>query len=590
MSLPRQRILAWGVPAGVVLAVVVAFSPILANGFVDWDDGTNFTDNRHFRGIGWTHLVWMATAFHLGVYQPLAWLAAALQFSLGGLHPSVYHAGSLAFHAGSAVLVYTLALLLFTPAAAGHAWRARMCAGAAALAFALHPLRVEAVAWASAQGYPLAAIFFLGSIVAYLHAHHWPDRRHASSLTTVRRGWLLVSMALGLCAFLSKPIAVTLPAVLLILDWYPLRRLSGPGPRRSVWMEKLGYAVPAAAIAAAAPLARAHAGLLAGDHYGLLMRLGQSSYGVVFYLWKTLLPTGLTFYYPLPLDASPWQARFVLSAVAVGGLAALAWRLRRRQPSVTAALLAYVALLSPVLGVIPQGGQLAADRYSYFAAIPLSLLMGLGLLAAFSKMDKGAWRIGLSSGALGVTLVAFGLLTFQQARVWRDSGTLWGHATTVAPDTYQSHNNLGLHYLGQGKYDSALHEFDETLRLNPSSAKGYFNRGLALAKAGRPDQAITSYRKGLALRPNDPTALAHLAELLANHGAFTEAEAHYRHALGLVPHPDLYNSLGIVLARQSRLADAVSAFREALALDPRHEDARANLDTALGLGEAPGTP
>ncbi len=579
---------AWAVPTVVVLAVLTAFSPILSNGFVDWDDGTNFTNNPNYRGLGWAQLVWMATAFHLGVYQPLAWAAAGLQFHIGELAPSVYHAGSLVFHAVTAVLVYAVALLLFTPAAAGHAWRARMCAAVTALAFALHPLRVEAVAWASAQGYPLAATFYFGSIVAYLRAHQWPNRIRNPSPATVRHGWLVFSVILGVCAYLAKPIAVTLPAVLFILDWYPLGRLNAVGGRGRACLEKLAYAVPAAAIAAAAPLARAHAGLLAGDHYGLLVRIGQSVYGIIFYLWKTFLPTGLTFYYPLPLDTSPWQPRFVLSAVAVVALAALAWFLRRRQPIVTATLSAYVAMLSPVLGLVPQGGQLAADRYSYFAAVPVSLLIGFGLLAAWTRVGDGSRRTMVSGGILGVAILSLGVLTYQQAQVWRDSGTLWGHAVAVAPRAFQSHNNLGLYYLGRGEYDSALREFDRTLRLNPSSAKGHFNRGLTLTKQGRADQAIAAYRNGLAIRPNDPTALAHLAELLANQGALADAEAMYRAAIRLAPHPDLSNSLGVVLAQQGRLSEAVAAFRQALVIDPRHEDARANLDMALAIRETPG--
>lgn len=582
MSPRQQRILAWAAPAAIVLAVSAAFSPILSNGFVDWDDGTNFANNPNYRGLGWAQLKWMATAFHLGVYQPLAWAAAAVQFSIGELDPSVYHAGSLVFHAATALLVYAVALLLFTPAA-GRPWRARICAAVAALAFAVHPLRVEAVAWASAQGYPLAATFYFGSIVAYLRAHQWPNRIHTPNLETGRHGWLGLSVALGICAFLAKPIAVTLPVVLLILDWYPLGRLHAVGVRRRAWAEKLVYAVPAAAIAAAAPWARAHAGLLAGDHYGLPVRIGQSAYGIIFYLWKTFLPTGLTFYYPLPLDTSVWQPRFVFGAVAVAALAALAWFLRRRQPIVTATLSAYVAMLSPVLGVIPQGGQLAADRYSYFAAVPVSLLLGIGLLAAWTRWGNGPRRMGISLGILGVAILSLSVLTYRQARVWRDPGTLWGHAVAAAPHAYQSHNNLGLYYLGRGEYDSALREFDHTLRLNPSSAKGHFNRGLTLTKQGRSDQAIAAYRDGLAIRPNDPTALVHLAELLANQGAFTDAEVLYRAAIRLAPHPDLSNSLGVVLAQQGRLAEAVAAFREAVALNPTHEDARANLEMALGM-------
>lgn len=572
MTTRSSRAIGWVLPALVVGAALIALSPILRNDFVDWDDQTNFVKNIGFRGLGWPQLTWMATAFHLGVYQPLAWLAVGIEYAIGGLNPAVYHAASWLFHAAAAGLVYAVAVLVIGRDAESPA-RARFCAAAAALLFAVHPQRVETVAWASAQGYPLAGAFAAGSIAAYLRAH--PSGASAGRWS----GWMSVSLILAVCAYLSKPIAVTLPAALILLDAYPLRRWRR-GEILRVAAEKLPFAVPAVLIAAAAPFARTHAGLLEGDHYGPLLRAGQAAYGLVFYLWKTIAPFDLTFYYPLPLDADPLQTRFIASALAVLVLIGLIGRLRCRWPGLAAAGLAYAALLSPVLGLIPQGGQLAADRYTYFASVPVALVFGGALYRLWPQITAHPWRRWAAGGLAVTVMVGLGALTWRQAEAWRNAGTLWTHAVAADPGAFQAHNNLGLYHMERGDYSAAVGEFDRTLRLNPRSGKAHFNRGLALAKLGRRGEAIASYRSGLILRPGDPTARAHLAELLADEGRWDEAEAEYRAAATLAPHADLFNGLGITLAEQGRLAEAAAAFRRALSLDPTHADARANLAMA----------
>ena len=568
----------WAAPAVVVAATLIAFLPVLSNGFIDWDDQANFVNNAAFRGFGWAQFTWMATTFHLGVYQPLAWLMASVEFAIGGPAPWVYHAGSWLFHAAMAGLVYAIAVVLLTPMSSSLN-RVRVCAAAAALVFAVHPLRVEAVAWASAQGYPLAGACFAGSVAAYLRAHG----SNAGVGDASRRRWLAASVALGVLACLAKAVAVTLPAVLLLLDWYPLRRLGGASRPWRVWIEKLPYALPAVLVAAAAPLARARFGLTGAEPYQPVARTAQALYGLAVYPLKTIAPFGLSVFDPLPSEIDPLALRFVASAVVVAAAAVGLWIGRRRAPALAAGALAYAILLAPVLGLVPQGNQLTADRYAYFAGAPLALLIGAALLAAWTRVETRR-RLLVAGGAAAVgALVLLGALTWRQAETWRDAGTLWRHAVSVDPRSFQGHTNLGLYHLNRGAHDDALREFDEVLRLNPSSAKGHFNRGLTLARLGRMDEAIAAYRAGLALKPADATARAHLAEVLAGRGRFAEAEAEYRSAIALAPHPDLFNGLGIVLAEQGRVDEAVAAFREALARDPGHADARANLDMALQL-------
>jgi tetratricopeptide (TPR) repeat protein len=568
----------WAAPVVVVAATLIAFLPVLSNGFIDWDDQANFVTNEAFRGFGWAQLQWMATTFHRGVYQPIAWLMASVEFAIGGSTPWVYHAGSWLVHAATAGLVYGIAVLLLTPRSP-HPARVRICAAVATLFFAVHPLRVEAVAWASAQGYPLAGAFFAGSVAAYLRAHGAnPGVGDAS-----RHRWLAASVALGVLACLAKPIAVTLPAILLLLDWYPLRRLGGTSRPWRVWIEKLPYAIPAALVAAAAPLARARLGLTGAEPYHPVARAAQALYGLAFYPLKTIAPFGLSVFDPLPSEIDPFEPRFTASAVVVAAVAVGLWIGRRRAPALAAGALAYAILLAPVLGLVPQGNQLTADRYAYFAGAPLALLIGAALLATWTRVEAKRPLVIAGGAAVAGVLVLLGALTWLQAETWRDAGTLWRHAASVDPRSFQAHTNLGLYHLNRGAHDDALREFDEVLRLNPSSFKGHFNRGLTLARLGRRDEAITAYRAGLTINPNDATARSHLAEVLAGRGRFAEAEAEYRNAIALAPHPDLFNGLGIALAEQGRIDEAVAAFREALARDPGHDDARANLEMALQL-------
>ncbi len=575
------RIVRWAAPAVVIATTLAAFIPVLSNGFIDWDDQTNFVANLAYQGFGRSQLAWMATAFHLGVYQPLAWLVAAVETTIGGGTPLAFHAGSWVLHAATAGLVYAIAVTLLAPLSPSLN-RVRVCAAAAALGWAVHPLRVEAVAWASAQGYPLAGLLFAGSVAAYLRSHA------AGTVRTSRHRWYAASVGLGLLACLAKPIAVTLPAVLLVLDWYPLRRLArregATDHPESVWLDKLPYAIPAALVAAAAPLARARLGTGGHEPYDALDRAAQAVYGVVFYAAKTVAPFGLSVFYPRPLEVDPFDARFLVSAAVVIALGVGLWLIRRRRPALVAGALAYVILLSPVLGVIRQGDQLAADRYGYLAGVPLALGIGAAMLAVWGRL--GTRRAVIRAGAAGIAMAGLVLLTltWRQTETWRDPGTLWEHAVRVAPGSFQIHTNLGRSYLNSGNYDAALREFDDALRLNPASAKAYFDRGLTLARQSRPDAAIESYRRGLALRPNDPTAWAHVGDLLAGRNRLAEAESAYRNAISLASHPDLFNSLGVVLAEQGRLPEAVVEFRRALSIDPTHADAKANLDMALTMG------
>jgi hypothetical protein len=356
----------------VALITLAAFGPVLSNQFVDWDDGANFVNHPSYRGFGWTQLAWMATR-STGRVSSLACLAAA-EYRIGGVDPWVYHAGSWLLHGVAAVLVYALARRLLIRLAPDRPGTIVSAATVAALLWAVHPLRVETVAWASAQGYPLAAMFALGSILTWLRARDELGGTHVSS-----RAWYLASVALAVCAYVSKPVAITLPAVLLLLDWYrgPAAQ-SGAKPR--AWLALLPYAVPAILVAVAAPLARLRLGTSSSAGYSLVDRIAQACYGATYYLAKTLLPTGLTVFTPLPRPFTPFEFRLVAAAIAMVVVGALIWWAAAAKGLAGRTRLSHPA--RPGVGSDSSGRSTRADRYSYFAGVLLARTLGGLLLVA----------------------------------------------------------------------------------------------------------------------------------------------------------------------------------------------------------------
>src|SRR2546427_7291002 len=365
------------VPVLVALVTFAAFLPALQNQFVSFDDDKNFLDNPHYRGLAWTHLRWMWTT-HLGHYIPLTWMTLGLDYLLWGMNPVGYHLTSLLLHAANAVVFFFVVRRLLTralpsPSERGHALA--VSAGFAALVFAIHPLRVESVAWATERRDVLSGLFYLLTILMYLRACERGARG---------RRWYWLSVAVFGCALLSKSMVVNLPVVLLILDVYPLRRLGGAigwwsEPARRVYVEKIPFVLLAAAASAVALMAQlSKSAIVSVVQLSGLGRLAVSMYGLSFYLWKTGAPVNLSPLYELPPTVNPWAPPVLLSYGLVLAITAIVLALRRRVPGLPAAWVAYIVVLLPVLGIFQSGPQIAADRYTYLAGLGWAILAGAG--------------------------------------------------------------------------------------------------------------------------------------------------------------------------------------------------------------------
>src|SRR6266581_3556855 len=427
LALPQRWIL-WLVPTLIALVTFAAFLPTLQNQFVNWDDPRNFLENPHYRGLGWTQLHWMWTT-HLGHYIPLTWMTLGLDYLLWGMNPVGYHLTSLLLHVTNAVVFFFVVHRLLTralPSPFERGYALAVSAGVAALVFAIHPLRVESVAWVTERRDVLSGLFYLVAILLYLRACEGGARG---------RGWYWLSVAAFVGALLSKSMVVNLPVVLLILDVYPLRRLRGAvgwwsAPARRVYVEKIPFVLLAAAASAIALWAQlSHDTMVPVVQLSTLGRLAVSVYGLSFYLWKTVAPVNLSPLYELPPTVNPWAPPFIVSYGVVLAITAIVLALRRRVPGLPAAWVAYIVVLLPVLGIFQSGPQIAADRYTYLAGLGWAILAGAPLSSC-----RPAKRFLITGPALCAVL-GLGVLTWNQVQVWHDSQKLWTHALAIDPQS-----------------------------------------------------------------------------------------------------------------------------------------------------------
>ena len=582
MSVRGRRTLAI---AGILaLGTFAVVAPALRLGFVNYDDPEYVTENPPVRaGLRAASVAWAFTTPHSANWHPLTWLSHMADCQLYGLAPAGHHATSVVLHAASAAVLFG-ALAGMT----GATWPSLFVASA----FALHPLRVESVAWVAERKDVLAGLCWMLALVAY-----W---RYVRRPRPTR--WLLVVAAFAL-GLLAKPMVVTLPFVLLLLDRWPLGR---PWSARIV-SEKLPLLALSLAASAVTFAVQRGAGAVASlDTLSFGARLAGATVAVATYLVKTFWPTNLAVFYPNRPPA-PWQ--LVLSVLLLVAVSLLAVAQHRRRPYLLVGWLWYLGTLVPVIGLVKVGDQAMADRFTYIPQIGVLLMLAWG--AAELSVPRAAL---VATGA--AALAASAVLTVRQLDVWQDSITLFTHATAVTRDNYVAEANLGAALLDlghpsdaighlrraeaikpdyvkphvtlgkalaeSGDAEGAAREYAEALRLDPGYATAHYNLGLLLAGQGRLDEAIARYREALRLDPNYANARHNLGAALAAEGRFEEAVAEYRRALALLPDLGIaHGNLAIALERLGRRDEAIAEYRTAVRLMPRDPTARYNLAGGL---------
>ncbi len=540
-----------------VVSVFAIYWQIGGHEFLNYDDLAYVVDNPHVNsGLTWGNVKWAFARSHSSNWHPATWISHMIDCEIFGGEPRGHHMVNVAIHALNAVLLF-LALRIMT----GSLWR---CLVVAAL-FALHPLRVESVAWLAERKDLLCGLFWMLSLLAY-----------AMYVKRSSIAWYLVVLASFTLGLLSKPMIVTLPFVLLLLDIWPL------GRKRLHLLEKVPMLLLSAASAVITVLSQGSAGAL--YHIPLTSRLANAVLSYMAYLWKTAWPVRLSVFYPHPVDLHPpgdttWLWLAAAAAAVLLAVTFFLCRLRGRRPYVMVGWLWFLGTLVPVLGLVQVGRQAYADRYTYLP------LIGICVAVVWALAELGArwrgWRTALSVATVAVLLVFMSLGRAQAAR-WRTSVTLFEHALKVTESNVLAHYNLGTAYLKMGEPARALPHLEAAVGILPEFADGHANLGAALLKLGRPTDAASHLSLALRYQPDNVEAHFNLGNLRLAERKLDSAARHYLEALRIEPeHVESHTNLGVVYAMQGELELAEEHFRTAIRLDPGHSGARMNLRRLL---------
>ncbi|HVT31748.1 MAG TPA: tetratricopeptide repeat protein [Rhodanobacteraceae bacterium] len=554
--------------AALAITTLAIYAQVVGHSFIDLDDPLYIRDNPVVgRGLTLPGIAWAFTTFHAANWHPLTWLSHMLDVELFGLDAGRHLLVNVLIHVAN-----TLLLFRFLRRTTGTRWPSAMVAAL----FALHPLHVESVAWAAERKDTLAAFFGLLTLIA--HA------RYVEAASLKRYLAVVLCLALGLMA---KPMLVTWPFVLLLLDYWPLRRIawhSGEGFARfardvkPLLVEKIPLFAIVAASMVVTYVAQSHGGAvraLVDEPFSL--RAANAVVSCAKYLVGTVWPHDLAVYYPFNADIPAGQ--IAASLLLVGALTAFALANARTRPYLAVGWLWFLGTLVPVIGLVQVGGQALADRYHYLPSIGLFIAIVFGVADVAAVKRIGA--VALAAVA-GIVLAAFATLTAFQAALWKDSVTLFEHTLAVTTDNLVIEYNLG-HVLGEEKkYAEASAHFAEALRIDPDFLDALINMGMTLASEGKPDEAIGYFERALKVAPRSSKAHTQIALARMQEGRPDDALAEFRRAVELGPDDaDAHDNLGLMLARQGKADEAMREIGEALRIDPGSADAHNNMGLVL---------
>jgi Flp pilus assembly protein TadD len=535
-----------------VALTLVVYARVATFEFINLDDSGYVADNAQvLNGVTWEGTIWAFTTTRQANWHPLTWLSLQLDASLGGASPRVYHTTNIALHAACVVLLF----LLFARMT-GALWRSALVAAL----FALHPLHVESVAWVSERKDVLSTAFGL------LACHFWLTSLERPGLA--RRGLAVAAYAASL---LAKPMLVSLPILLLLLDVWPLKR---GGSWRRLLAEKVPFLLLAAASSVATSWAQSRGGVMRTlTQYPLGTRAANAAVSSVVYLRKAFWPTDLAIYYPYPYGGIP-TGQVVASILLLVAVSGACLKLRNRAPYLLVGWLWYLVTLVPVIGLVQVGSQAMADRYTY---VPL---IGPFVMLAFALPERYRRAVaGVASGAL----VALACVAFRQAGYWSDSVTLFSRAVAVTTDNAVAESSLARALFARGQIEPAVRHCEEAVRIAPEMGDAQANLVRGLLALGRTEEAVARTREALKLRPEDSRTYVNAGLISRMTGHDDAALASFRQALRLDPSDqEAHMNLGAILAERGQHDEAVAEFETAVRLRPSDARARAALARVLG--------
>lgn len=557
--------------AFLVLGVAIVYAQAAFFDFVLIDDFSYVRDNYMVKqGLTLKGIAWAFSSMYAANWHPITWLSHMADMTVFDMRPGMHHLVNVLLHASNAVLLF-----VFLRYATGDIWKN----AAVAALFALHPLHVESVAWIAERKDVLSALFWILTMIAYV--------RYARQPSMKRYLLMAVSFALGLMA---KPMLVTLPFVLLLLDYWPLGRLrltgdapapddeGTPGVRLSAVLPLVREKIPLFLLSAASCIltfmAQSQGGAVSSlGNVSIAARVSNSLISYVAYLWNVVWPVSLGVFYPLNRSVSPFLAAGALFLILLVTLAVLL--AARRLPYLAIGWLWYLGTLVPVIGLVQVGAQSIADRYTY---IPL---VGIFIMGAWGLTDLlGRWRHGKTVLVywFSILLVLLTGFAWAQAGTWKNSITLFTHAIEVTEKNYLAYNNLGCALYEKGNIREAIELYRESIRISPYYGPAHTNLALALGKEGKNREALRHYSIALSLNPNSCLSHYYIGKGLFSLGKVSESIREYRKALRRNPyHAAAWNDLGFSLTVEGKTDEAKTCYLKALEISPRYTKARLNL-------------
>ncbi len=554
------------------------YAQVIGHQFITLDDDAYIKGNVMVnRGVTLAGVAWAFSTFDQGNWHPLTWIAHMMDSQLFGMNAGGHLLVNALIHIANTLLVFWF---LF------RTTHARWPSALAAALFALHPLHVESVAWAAERKDTLSTFFGLLSLIAYV--------RYAKGPSIRRYAWVAITLVLGL---LAKPMLVTWPFVMLLLDYWPLRRFDLT-PRKEMatklWpllREKFPLFALVAASAVITTIAQSHGGAVRTfQDFPIALRLTNALVSYVKYLLLTFWPNDLGVYYPYTTAGTPaWQ--IICAAFLLIGITAFCFFQRKSRPYLVVGWLWFLGALVPVIGIVQVGGQTMADRYFYIPSIGLFIVIAFGL-ADIAKTRRVA--PSLSAAVASGILLALAILTNAQIHRWSDSFTLFKHTLAVTPPNLMIENNLGSALSRSGLHDEAGAHFEKALQIIPAHYDSLLydtllNMGITRFYQNRLPEAIEYCQSALRVRPDAPKAHDLLGMALAMQGHGEAALDEMRHAAELAPNDaDIQKDLGVTLARLGRIPESIDHFHEALRLNPYNASAHNNLGLSLLESGKPG--
>jgi tetratricopeptide (TPR) repeat protein len=557
------------ISAGLVLLIGAAFEPLRHNAFINYDDNKYITENPHIQsGITIQSIKWAFTSTQQSNWHPLTWLSHMLDIELFGLDPLGHHLHNLLLHTISTVLLFWLLYKM-----TGAVW----CSAFVAMAFGIHPLRVESVAWAAERKDVLGALFWMLTIAAYLYY--------------VKRGGIYRYLLVILCfamGLMAKPMLVTLPIVLLLLDFWPLGRVSGNMARLVV--EKIPLLILVLASCIITYQVQQSGGSVT-LHMSPDVLVTNALGAYTSYLGKLVWPVDLAVLYPMKGVQNPhdkqWPAGYLVLAFSIllAGCALAAAR-HRKKPYLLTGWFWYVITLIPVIGIVRIGAHLIADRYTYLPSI------GIAILVAWTMKDLSKhwpYRKRILAAACGLLAAAMILGTRTQSAYWKDSVTLYEHTLAVTRNNYIIYNNLGCEYLGMGKLDKAKECFrTATQEINPAFADANYNMAILLGKQGQYEDAINYLRGVLSVEPDNTDANYNIALLLGKQGQYAGTIDYLYRVIQAEPaNPEHYHNMIFSLIKLRRFDEAADYLNRRLQLESNKADRNTEMADILIVAKEP---